>query len=493
VRREPRGSWNAGAVDPVRQLGDILRAEGYDDRGLAQAYSGVDLWKAKALRGHGVLEGGRLAALSDLFRQGVSLEPAVAVETLDPVPPELLQAEKMLHYVDGWASSLVRIDPWLDLLLAHDPYTPAELHEAYVAGGNRSAETLARATIRRSVGAALDLGTGAGMHALLMAPHAERVYAADINPRALWYAQLNARLNAVDNVETREGSWLVPVEGERFDVVTANPPYVISPDIDYLFRDSPGELHELCRGLIRALPGYLNEEGVAHVLCNWATREGETPWQVVGEWTHGLGCDVLVLNFGQEDLVSYASRWTEPLAAKEETEYASAVQRWLEYYREQRLETIWFGLVLLRRRSGRPNWFRGIGAPEFTTGFASDHLLRLLAAQDWLAGQPAVPPVLGERFALVPHTLEQELDYDRRQGGYAKARSRLRLVEGLGVAAPVEADALPVVVLLDGTRTLAEAIDEVARARHDISEEALAHVARPVVLNLFELGLLERA
>jgi hypothetical protein len=116
----------------------------------------------------------------------------------------------------------------------------------------------------------------------------------------------------------------------------------------------------------------------------------------------------------------------------------------------------------------------------------------VFAARDWLARQPAVPPVLGERFALVPHTLEQELDYDGEQGGYAKARSRLRLLEGLGVAAPVEANALPVVILLDGTRTLAEAIDEVARARDDISEEALGHAARPVVLKLFELGLLER-
>jgi hypothetical protein len=286
----------------------------------------------------------------------------------------------------------------------------------------------------------------------------------------------------------------MPVKGERFDAVTANPPYVISPDTDYLFRDSPGELHELCRGLVRALPEYLNEDGVAHVLCNWATREGETPWQVVGEWTRGLGCDVLVINFGQEDLVSYASRWTEPLAAKAEIEYASAVRRWLEYYREQRLESIWFGLVLLRRRTGRPNWFRGIGAPDPTTGFASEHLLRLIAAQDWLAAQPAVPPVLGERFSLVPHTLEQELDYFRvEQGGYGTARSRLRLLEGLGVAAPVEAEALPVVMLLDGTRTLAEAIDAVARARDDISEEAVANAARPAVVNLFELGLLERA
>jgi hypothetical protein len=268
---------------------------------------------------------------------------------------------------------------------------------------------------------------------------------------------------------------------------------VISPDADFLFRDSPGELHELCRGLVRALPEYLNEEGLAHVLCNWGTREGETPWQVVGEWTEGLGCDVLVINFGQEDLVSYASRWTEVLAAKSQAEYAAGVRRWLDYYADQKLETIWFGLVLLRRRSGRPNWFRGIGAPDYQTGFASDHLRRLFAAQDWLAGQPAVPPILEERFALVPHTLEQTLEYDHDEGGYEKARSRLRLVEGIGVMAAVDADALPVVIRLDGSRTVAEAIEEVAAERDDVSAEMVANAARPVVLNLFELGLLERA
>ena len=61
--------------------------------------------------------------------------------------------------------------------------------------------------------------------------------AVDVNPRALRYAALNARLNGLANVETREGSWLEPVADERFDLVVCNPPYVLSPDRDYLFRD----------------------------------------------------------------------------------------------------------------------------------------------------------------------------------------------------------------------------------------------------------------
>jgi methylase of polypeptide subunit release factors len=477
-------------VDAVRELGEILRAEGYDEQGLGRAYSGVDGWKATALRSHGVLTGGRLAALADLFKQGMTIEPAVAVAALEPIQPELLQAEGLLRFDDGGVVAEVRIEPWLGLLFAHDAYDPALLEAGHVAGGNRSAETLARATVRQLVGSALDLGAGSGVQTLLAARHAQRVVAIDINPRALWYTQVNARLNGFDNVETREGTWLVPVKDERFDLIVSNPPYVISPDSEYLFRDSGGGLHELCRGLVRALPEYLNEGGIAHVLCNWATREGETPWQVVGEWTDGIGCDVAVLNFGPEDLVSYASRWTEPLVARGEADYASAVHRWLQYYRQEELDQIWFGTVLLRRRSGGPNWFRGIGAPDVTRGSASAHLLRILAAQDWLAEQPARPALLAERFALVPHKLEQESEY-HPVDGYGEPHSTLKLDEGLGVSAPVGHDALEVVTRLDGQRALGDVIEDVARDQ-ERSEEALAATVRPTVLNLFELGLLER-
>ena len=284
----------------------------------------------------------------------------------------------------------------------------------------------------------------------------------------------------------------MPVKGELFDVVTANPPYVISPDTDYLFRDSPGELHELCRGLVRALPEYLNEDGVAHVLCNWATREGETPWQVVGEWTHGLGCDVLVINFGQEDLVSYASRWTEPLAAKAEIDYASAVRRWLEYYREQQLETIWFGVVLLRRaRAGRT----GSAASAPRTSRPGSRPTTSCGCWRRRTGSPGslrCRPCSGSGSRSC-RTRSSRSSTTTRSRAVTRKRGRAC---GCWRASAWRRRSRPTrcrsSILLDGTRTLAEAIDEVARARDDISEEALANAARPVVLNLFELGLLER-
>ena len=63
--------------------------------------------------------------------------------------------------------------------------------------------------------------------------------------------------NGVANVEFRAGSFLEPVEGERFGVVAAHPPYVVSPESEFLFRDSGLGRARVSERLVRALPGVL--------------------------------------------------------------------------------------------------------------------------------------------------------------------------------------------------------------------------------------------
>ena len=73
----------------------------------------------------------------------------------------------------------------------------------------------------------LDMGTGSGVCALFAARHARRVVAVDINPAAVRCAQLNALLNQLEHrVEVRGGDLFAPVQGERFDLVLFNPPFV---------------------------------------------------------------------------------------------------------------------------------------------------------------------------------------------------------------------------------------------------------------------------
>ena len=84
-------------------------------------------------------------------------------------------------------------------------------------------------------GSVLDLGTGCGVVALMLA-HAlarfdvQRIVATDISERALSFARANARLNGLHGaIEFRQGDLFAPVAGERFDLIASNPPFVITP------------------------------------------------------------------------------------------------------------------------------------------------------------------------------------------------------------------------------------------------------------------------
>ena len=69
-----------------------------------------------------------------------------------------------------------------------------------------SSQTLAALTVRRKCDRALDLCAGAGIQSLLAAKHCATVVGTDINRRALNFADFNARLNGISNLELRHGN-----------------------------------------------------------------------------------------------------------------------------------------------------------------------------------------------------------------------------------------------------------------------------------------------
>lgn len=86
--------------------------------------------------------------------------------------------------------------------------------------------------------AILDLGTGTGCIALALLAHRPRARALgiDLAPEAAAQAQANAEaLGLAPRFAVRTGSWFAPlVEGERFDLIVSNPPYIGSSVIDIL-------------------------------------------------------------------------------------------------------------------------------------------------------------------------------------------------------------------------------------------------------------------
>ena len=179
----------------------------------------------------------------------------------------------------------------------------------HVLGVGGASITLAGATVRRPVGAALDLGTGCGIQALHLATHAETVTATDLSPRALRFAATTAALSG-QSWELLRGDLADPVAGRRFDLVVSNPPFVVGPGTaTYTYRDS-GRAGDAVSAEVAALaPRLLTDGGMLQYLANWLHVAGEDWRDRVAGWFAGTGCDVWAFQREVTDPWSYVNLW----------------------------------------------------------------------------------------------------------------------------------------------------------------------------------------
>jgi SAM-dependent methyltransferase len=454
----PRDSERA-----VQRLRGILRDANYTPEGIRRIGVDVGLGIRRTdvpLLRRALAAAEPLSGLVRLFLLGEALQPAEAQRLFgDGVDP--LARAGFLERRRGRVLATLSITPWAGLLVAHDPDPSGDLWSAHVTGPNPAAETLARLTIRTRVRSVLDLGTGSGVLALLAARHAEQVVATDINRHALRLVQLNSQLNEVRNVEPREGSFFEPVVGERFDLIVADPPYVISPESDLVFRYGSLPRDEVSRHVVAESAAHLADGGFAEILCNWIVPLGEDWRAVPTRWVAGSGCDAVVLHHGTESAVEYAARMNLRLNQLSPERYDAALERWLAFYRSEGIEAIASGALVLRRRQGM-NWIHAVEMTNTETGDATRQLLAIFAGLDYLSGLESDAATLADAFALPDrHRLDQSLVY--RDGRYTLQPASLALEDGLGLRAVVDPALVGIVLRFDGARPLGEILSEVAR------------------------------
>ena len=235
----------------------------------------------------------------------------------------------------------------------------------------------------------------------------------------------------------------------------------------------------------------LTPGGMAQVLCSWICADGDDWAAPLRDWVAGTGADALFLRTGTVDVVTYFGIWNRTVARGDPHARQAIVERWLRHYEASGIEAIADGMVVLRRRPGGRNWTTAVQVPRGVPGEAGEHVLRLVAAQDVLAGAADERTLLTAAFAPVDGlSLEQAMTYE--SGRYRRDPAVVRVAAGLGLEVEVSAAALDVLLECDGRRSFGDVVAAVAAASGEPYEQLTA-TALDALRRLYEHGLVVRA
>jgi SAM-dependent methyltransferase len=439
-------------------------------------------WRVEIARGFG----GRTAQglLARLFLAGL---PATRDEVLDLLGRDRADAFRQAGLLTGDAEcrGTVAVTPVGERLMAHDRRDAHQRGAAeFVPGPAPATRRFAELAIRRPGARVLDLGCGQGLLAVLAAEQGGQVTAADINPRAVAFAAFNAALNGLDNITCVHGDLFAPVAGRSFDLILANPPFVISPDATFLYRDARG----ICERIARDAPSFLAADGILQMVCNWPCHRGHDGRDGLSAWFRDTGCDVWVLQTDRIDAATYAGIWLGQ-AHEDPVELAPELDRWVTFYDASGIDAVAVGVVAMRRRtpggSTTPPWFEIRSMPP-ANGPCGDTIARVLEAREWLARHDDAA-LLAARVAMVPEARAVVAQHSSTSG-WVRESAEIRLTRGLAMAVRLDHVGTALAGFLDGTRTVRGAI-EVFAAAAGVPADALLPGAPALVRRLVGLGL----
>ena len=468
--------------DAATTLGKALRRVGYSEDGVVDLL-GEDAFPPGredvpvALRR---LPDTRLATVVRAILLQLPVPRAALVEALGDEAVEALAAIGIGETRDdGTVALRGRILPVGELLMASDDFPSAEFGKEepdYVAAFTPTSQILDALTPRRRVRRALDVGSGSGVQALFAARHADSVIATDLNERALAFVELNAALNGFTNIETRAGSLFEPVAGERFDLITCNAPYVVSPERRWLYRDSGFNADEVSEKVVAAAAEHLELDGFATLLVSWVAEDEDSRDEHPLDWTDELDCDDWILPIWESDALSHAATWNDHLEGEPK---AAALDEWTEYLDRLGVDWVTEGAIVLHRRNGGGPHTTRIDEIDEDIGNASEQVERAFAARARLAELDDDSLLAATVAIAAPLRVEHELEPGRGRATVTEAT--VTLDEGTQSTIETTARAPELLAALDGRTPLGATIEKVGIPHDDALE---------LVETLLELGAL---
>jgi len=468
------------ATDLIDELRGRLHDWGYTLEGVRERLGPV---AAAALAREEVVpalretrDGDPLGALIRLWWLGV---PVAAAELPLPVP-RLVEAGLLVPEPapngaaatgDGGASgagvrdavrATVHLQPWETggYLVSDRKVRPGDppLRPDHVVGAGGASANLAQLIIRRPVERALDLGTGCGVQVLHLAERAAHVVATDVNPRALELARLSWRLSGVTDVDARQGPMFAPVEGELFDLIVSNPPFVISPGGGPSYRESAEEADGFCRDLVRLAPRHLAPGGHCQLLANWLHIEGEDWRDRVGGWLTATGLDGWVVQRDVQDPAEYVELWLRDSVGQRTPAYPARYDAWLEWLSSMKVTGIGFGWITLHDSGALDPVVRveELTHPvELPVGAYVDDVLRAIGTAHRISDEE----LLAARLKVADGVLEERIG---EPGAEHPTRIVLRQTSGLRRTTTVGTVEAALAGVCDGTLPLAPLLSAIA-------------------------------
>lgn len=509
----------------VDRLGEDLRSCGYDADGVPELL-GDSVHRAlgrgefaPALRA--TRDSSPLATLTRLFLLGASADERAVSAALPRTGIADALRQGVLERDGGSFRAALDIRPHsadaAEFLLVSDldsDTRPGPVRTDHVLGVGSASITLAKAVIRHPVDRALDVGTGSGIQALHLAGHANSVVATDVNPRALALAAATARLND-QRWDLRVGSLFEPVDGEDFDLIVSNPPFVISDgEMRYSYRDSGMAGDGICQRIVENIGAHLRPGGTAQLLANWIVRDNADWRDRVGSWVEASGLDAWVVQREMADPAEYVGLWLADAgedgkaAGSDRSAATRLAGQWLEYLASERVQGIGMGLITLRRSGYRDSGYRdssywdsghggsGSGNPlvtldeitgpgEDVTGDEADGFLRRRA---WVERTSDVA-LLGSRLAVSAQVMLEQSSLAGADGWIPVLRMARRLG---GPGATLQLDEWGQALLGGCTGAVPlELLIDLLAAAHGLRTDALIDAVLPSVRVAITRGLLE--
>jgi hypothetical protein len=290
----------------------------------------------------------------------------------------------------------------------------------------------------------------------------------------------NSVLNDVE-VDLRNGSLWEPVAGEGFDVITSNPPFVISPATDeqQAYRDSglPGD--RVVEAIVRAAPDHLNDGGWCHVVANWAIPRDLSWDERVACWLAD-DCDALVVQREMLDPPAYVELWLKDAGRHGEPGYLAAYDDWLGWFDDQGIEAVGFGWINLRKAGSAVE-----GARELLDHPYAVEQPIASAVEAWASAQHATVSETTRLRARVDVVQETRGD----PGAEHPEAIVLRQRRGLCRARQVDTVEAALTGASDGELTVGQILDALAQLL-DRDRDELSVTYLPVVQSLVREGFL---